>query len=324
MHDIDMAVRNTPGEARFGISQETPKQAQQHTSTREVSRPAALAKVDTPQKPAIVAQTERPATAEPTSVTIEYDSLVVADAAIRPPAPSTTEQSSILLLTDEATSGPVEAPQEEIELAHMAPLEQTVYWSDELAKEPLDIYRDFITTLQSLTEIRPPIDMATMPVTHDLHPEGGIEIPENMPPIIGVVAERLATLEPSDQEYVAEVLRNIVGGIHGLRLLEASEAAPEATTAVRIEVKRLCTTLLETLGIDYEEPELQQFIALLLNPDFRLMQSSPELSLDLEHMGTREVKYRSTGLHGNVASMGLRLEHLLGMFAVLSVSQFET
>lgn len=206
--------------------------------------------------------------------------------------------------------------QEEIEFA-------VIDWAAELSKEPQDVYEDFTETLRSITELvtlSPAKDKADeLTVVHLELESSESKQTEPIPAIITAVAERLTVLEPPQKELVAPILKDIIGAIHGIQLLETKESDPETIAAVEVQLEELCITLFEAVGIEYNEQDIMQFIRIMLySPEFRPPQAlEVEQELDLEHMGTREVKGRFPQLTGSLTSITSQLQYALGVFALL-------
>jgi hypothetical protein len=182
-------------------------------------------------------------------------------------------------------------------------------WSVELSKEPLDLYEDFAEGLLLFSENVEDIEAVLA--------DGETFEQQDPPSIIITVAERLAELEPDKKELVTSILKDIVEAIHGVHVLEASEANEETVTAAKAQLEELCITLFEAAGIDYNEQAVKVFAQAMLHPEFRLSQPDDKKVelLDLEHVGTREAKRFSRWLSA-LSDTRIRLEHVLGEFAL--------
>jgi len=198
----------------------------------------------------------------------------------------------------------------------------TIEWEDELHKEPLDIYEDFAEALRSFAEL-PTVrttaegDEASLIGQQPNANDTKTEFVE-APPILTAVSERLAELQPDEKELVAPVLKDIVGAMHGIQLLEAQAADPEMVESVEAQLQTLCMSLFETIGVEYDEHDVKQFVRILLHQEFRPPQPDPQTILDIEHMGTHEVKRHFSYLLTNgLIDVEYELEQLLGMFALL-------
>jgi hypothetical protein len=104
------------------------------------------------------------------------------------------------------------------------------------------------------------------------------------------LAEVLQVLEPEQVEVVAPTVQAIartVQEIGLMRLYEDRDMAPDITAAEERLVE-LVTELCEQLHIEDTE-KVQQLVAILLAKDF-MAPPQKEAWLDLEHMGTHEVK----------------------------------
>jgi hypothetical protein len=186
-------------------------------------------------------------------------------------------------------------------------------WEAELAKDDLEVYEDFKEALFGYIELAQPHTVGTESAGHNLENE------ESLPPIITKVAERLELLEADDKEQVAPLLKNIVGVVHGLQLLEEREASPELTEEVHNQLEELCVELFEALGIDYNEEDINQFIAVIISPDFKAsVKAEPRFNLaDLTTEGAHEAKQQQMCL-GDDQVVHNRLQCILGMFVLLN------
>ncbi len=204
-------------------------------------------------------------------------------------------------------------------LSSEAVVVELVDWAAELEKSPDEVLEDFTQALLLFAELSlaPPSDA---PETIDFA-TGQLNIVETseaqpLAPIVATVAERLSELEAEDKLIVAPILKDIVGAIHGLQLLEARNADPEIITAVTTQLEELCISLFEAIGIDYDEADVKRFIEVMLHPDFQPPQPEVE-ELDLEHMGTREVKRNFQLFNSSLDDIEFQLQQVLGMFALL-------
>jgi hypothetical protein len=190
-------------------------------------------------------------------------------------------------------------------------------WAAELTKEPLDIYDDFTAALQAFAA---PVPLMAETVTDPLPVSRQGEEPAEallVPAVLTVVAERLAGLEPSAKEQAAPILRDIVGAVHGLRLLEARGADPEMVAATAASLEASCIVLFETIGItEYSEEEVRQFMEIISQPDFRPPDTAEPETPDLEKAGTREAKRHSLQLGDGLANIETQLQRVLGMVAL--------
>ena len=200
-----------------------------------------------------------------------------------------------------------------------------VDWATELSKEPLDVYEDFTEALRIFAELPTiPVIAAQEADLGDSNQPSNAEMekPQPMPAILTTVAERLAELEPNEKELVAPILKNLVGAIHGMQLLEAREADQETIVAVEAQLQELCVALFEAIGIDYNEQAIKQFMGVMLHPDFEPPQPEvQEVRLDLEYVGTREAKWHFPQFTSGIADVERQIHHMLGNFALFCCAQ---
>ena len=192
-------------------------------------------------------------------------------------------------------------------------------WAEELAKSPLEIYDDFVDMLANFAEF-PPRAEDHVKSYEPVSTEAQTEIPV-APQIVINVTERLAELDPDDRERAAPIIRDIAGAIHGLWLLESSMASPEAIAEVTAEAEALCIMLFEEIGVEYTQQDIEQFMAVLLHPEFQPPLPAEEAieQLDLEHLGTREAKHFRQ-LVGSLVGPKSPIRNVLGTFALFCFS----
>ncbi len=201
---------------------------------------------------------------------------------------------------------------------------ESTRWANELEKEPLQIYEDFTEALQAL--VLPPEQLApesSVSLTNGHEDESanndGAKESQPLPVIVVKIAERLAELETEEKKVVAPVLANIVEVIHTAELNETHAAESAAVAELHLELSIRVAELCERLGIEYEKEDVEQFVAVILRPDFKPPKKPEALpAADLEHDGTREAKIhlRSTAA-GLIADVEQRLQRLLGSLVLL-------
>lgn len=209
--------------------------------------------------------------------------------------------------------------QEIIEDVHQ---EAQIDWEEELGKDPLELYQDFTDALFGFEET-----MATLYLNDEAQEIVGwhVETDEfgevlSSPPIVSKVAERLNDLDTAQKELVAPILQDIVGAIHGIRVLEAKGVNPQAIEAVEAQLRDLCVILFDALGIDYEPEDIDKFMQVMLRPEFRPVKSTEHTeAIDLTRAGTHEAK-RFIEITNDVTQSDRKHTTLLGMLAVLNAS----
>ena len=294
-------------------------------STDQVVREQAVSRVEAPAAPPELAEviplafsdkTESvpdQATSEPAVSVVDNvadELLTGADLFIVPPAEGAIEHLAVPqaeLTIEELFESLIDIDEEpELELV-------TADWAAELSKEPEEVYADFVDALKAFAEL------AETPALYSDDESFIADINETQPapPIVLTVAERLAELPTGDQEVVAPILKNIVGAIHGIGLLQAGEAEPEATAEALAQLEELCITLFEALGIDYSDEDIKQYIEVMLRPEFKPVQASQEeLKPDLEYVGTREAKWHFPKSSSGLANPEEHIQRAVGMLAL--------
>ncbi len=98
-------------------------------------------------------------------------------------------------------------------------------------------------------------------------------------------------------------------------------ASPEAIAEVTTEAEALCIMLFEEIGVEYTQQDIEQFMAVLLHPEFQPPLPAEEAieQLDLEHLGTREAKHFRQ-LVGSLVGPKSPIRNVLGTFALFCFS----
>ncbi|CAN5418654.1 hypothetical protein BH09PAT4_BH09PAT4_02490 [soil metagenome] len=201
-----------------------------------------------------------------------------------------------------------EAPERHDELAES--------WAAELDKEAVEIYDDVATALANFAQTTE---------LSDAQIEAGQE-PTLLTPqelaikqVAQVVADRLTELAADERQQAAEMIKNIVGAVHGLRLLEANEDADrQLVEQVRAQLQEIVSSLSEVLGLEFDAQDIEYFFQAVLQLEFANGTSSTEQTeaLDLEGVGTHEVKV-ATPFFGSTFADEDFASKALGMFTLL-------
>jgi len=138
------------------------------------------------------------------------------------------------------------------------------------------------------------------------------------PQIVAAVSERLGNLEAEQEAPATMLIEQITETISEIRQLQAVMAGPMELVDLEEHLTDLCEALLETIGVEYDAESLSQFVHSLLRPEFmpELTKSSKEV--DLERMGTHEVKRHFPGFFTILADLfsDAPARYLLGKFAL--------
>lgn len=203
---------------------------------------------------------------------------------------------------------------------------EPVSWTDELDKEPLQIYENFTEALQLLIHGELPVleieDELTTIDDAELVVVDETQVAEIVPVITITVAERLGELADEDKEITSTIIADIVQTVHSIRVFSAEETIePEAANTAQAELEELVITLFERLGIEYESEDIEQFIAILLRPDFQPTQPevTERIAIDLEHDGTHEAKHHSPQIFSGMADDKNRTQDFLGKLILFYV-----
>lgn len=208
----------------------------------------------------------------------------------------------------------VEAPEPGIALpfevapeAEAAPLEQT-----EAATAATAETNDLETTYDTFQNALFALAEALAPAAPTAEASTGEEA-EAAPPICKEVAERLVALEPTEKADVMPIVQEISAAVREVHELTTTHASPEEIAAAAERLTELCVELFKALGIEYDEETVQQFVQSILRPDF-VQNIAAAPVLDLEHMGTHEVKRRAGQLPTSLSDFlaGSSIHSLLG------------
>lgn len=192
-------------------------------------------------------------------------------------------------------------------------------WEYELAKDNPDFFDEFSEALIDYLKLDwlPAIDtedLSSVPVHYET-----LESDHPMPTIVMQVAGQFELLRDDEKEQVTPQLKNIIGAVHGLLLLEKSGANPELIDLTQCQLEVLCTELFETLGVDYSNSDIKQFISVLLTPEFNKILKTivHPFNIALTDEGTHEIKLLGINVGGNADTHSL-LHQILGMFALFN------
>jgi hypothetical protein len=207
-------------------------------------------------------------------------------------------------------------------LSYQSPIEQEdliLAWEVELVKEAVDIYDDFTESLSVFTlSFNGDADAyqeyflaEALSLSEDIQPE----TPQL---VVASVLEGLQEVNESEKEDVALILKEIVGAMYDIHTLEANHAEAELKERAEEQLVELCESLLNRLGVEYDENTLRQFTEVIQNPKFRaiLLIDNKEIELDLENVGTREAKHFKKLVSNSLSKASRHLVHALGTFAL--------
>jgi hypothetical protein len=169
-------------------------------------------------------------------------------------------------------------------------------WTIELAKEPDILYDEFTAALVVFAELLYS-DADAEEDNSETEEAGSLNVDQlteskDVSLILTKVSEAMAGSNEDDKETVAPIIKNIIGAIHGIRLLEARGAEPNDLAQAESQLEELCIELFEAIGVSYDEQTLEKFISFLLLAEFNLKPTAGDLANlpNLELAGTREAK----------------------------------
>jgi len=205
-----------------------------------------------------------------------------------------------------------------------------ITWEDELEAEPMELYDDFVGALHTLIETATipdndgtPADVADLLVANELQDQAVEVRPmlEPVPAITVVVAERLDGYTADEKAEVAPTLQAIMTTVQVVQALETGLATePEVIQTVTAQLEEQIVVLFEQLGIEYEAEDVEQFMRVLLQPDFQPPQTEVTESeeVDLEQDGTHEAKQHFVqAVSDGIADAEHDAERLLGRLTLL-------
>jgi hypothetical protein len=138
-----------------------------------------------------------------------------------------------------------------------------------------------------------------------------------VPVVVIEVAERLASLQPDQQELAMPIVQSITEAVHQLSALRMSQAPVWEVAAAEQKLDQLVVQLFEAIGLELDEEKMRQFVGAIAGPEFARHLNRRE-GVWLEGVGTREVKRRFKEFFAWLVSLLTEVpaRHLLGMFAV--------
>lgn len=192
----------------------------------------------------------------------------------------------------------------------------------EISAELLIVYESFVDALRIFAELSTVPELANDhdPILSQFEDQELEQQP--MPAIVTAVAEKLAELEPTEIEEVEPILADIAAAIHEVQSIEVTDD-PEALALAEAELVELCEMLFESIGIEYDEQDIEKFIQVILHPEFQA-QLVTKAELDLEHTGTREVKRHLAQFNNGLTRVETEFRHILGTFTLQCARRTDT
>lgn len=213
----------------------------------------------------------------------------------------------------------------------VARIPEQATWEDKLSEEPLGLFDDFAEALHCLVEAetvpansKELTDPSELPVADVLQNIEVRPIPEAapVPAITLVVAERLDECTVGEKAVVVPILQTIMKTVQVLEALKVEPVSePLDIEVITVQLVEQVVYLFEQLGIKYETENIEQFIRVLLKPDFQSLQREAAESdtADLEHDGTHEAKRHFVQVVSNgLADVEYDAERLLGRLILLN------
>jgi hypothetical protein len=189
-------------------------------------------------------------------------------------------------------------------------------WAAELDKEAEEIYDDIAAALANFAQTT---ELSDAQIEDGQEPT--LLTPQELAikQVAQVVADKLTELAADERQQAAEMIKNMVGAVHGLWLLEANEDAdPQLVEQVRAQLQEIVSSLSDVLGLEFDAQDMEYFVQAVLQLEFTNGTSSAEQAeaLDLEGVGTHEVKV-ATPFFGSTFADEDFASKALGMFTLL-------
>lgn len=209
-----------------------------------------------------------------------------------------------------------------------------ITWDDAADKEPLELFDDFTQALQAVilesavaqveetdNPIEPPIvQLNSTQQVDETEPKSETDAP--VPVITKAVADRLQELADEEQKAVAPVIQKMIRTTLVIEALGVDEAETEIVEAAMAQLEEQVVVLFEELGIEYTAEDIEQFIRVLLRPDFQPPPQAPAaLTADLRTEATHEAKWHVAQLlTDSLDEIEYETGHLLGKLALFYAS----
>lgn len=214
---------------------------------------------------------------------------------------------------------------------------EIITWEDALEKEPLELYDDFTQALEAVIleaavvevaqvdETSDPVEFPEAPLNHIQQVAEAEPTPETaapIPVITKVVADRLRELVEEEKRTVAPVIQEVITLSRIIETLVADDAEVEIVEAATAQLEEQVVLLFEELGIEYVAEDIEQFIRVLLRPDFLPpLQVPAAVTVDLRTEATHEAKWYVTQLlTDGLDEIEFETGQLLGKLAIFYAS----
>lgn len=187
----------------------------------------------------------------------------------------------------------------------------------------LQIYENFNEALAQVTELAKlvSVDQFDEPTESDAPAEALRDQIKPVPAVAQVLVQRMSELEASSQAELAPQVTSVMEAVQHIN--QSYSVSPEAVQAARDKLAGAVAELFEQLNIDYEAADVEQFIAVILRPDFANL-TLPDVNFaefDLEKDGTHEAKKRLVSAAADlIDGAGYSLERLIGVIMLIGLT----
>lgn len=237
------------------------------------------------------------------AVESEAHSIILATGEVELPVSIFEEDDEYEKLISLTTLGAVVTEEAEITAGKLPSIdsnEQTT-WTHELEKGPEEIYKNFAKALHTL--ISTPVDESLTVVNNEVAINDELA-DENEActeqPILNLVAKVAERLSERAEEGRDIIVKHVISIVETLQILNTYEA--QEVQIAQIKLEALIKDLFEQLGVEHEINDVEQFISVLLRPDFQpAPPKKAQNRVDLERDGTHEAKRNFTQVVGDVA-----------------------
>ena len=190
--------------------------------------------------------------------------------------------------------------------------EQIVGLGEILTKPENGIFEVFIGSLRAVEQR--PFELDVRAAAEDRETESA----ETGTRLLAAIAERLENLPETSKSEVATKVREIVGALHGYRLLESADADQTELEDIEGKLEGLVGELLELNGLEPDADDIKTVISYLLGEDFSkaLIDDLETAAVDLDNEGTHEAKHFRF-LSRSFTAAEQRVQQMLGSFILL-------
>lgn len=235
--------------------------------------------------------------------------------------PITTNDKIIVKEVRQSTQSEVRSSVTEIDVVNSAEPDMSEVinveaWPEEITPEDMEVvlHTDVTELYESFERS---IGLLIEQVQISEETQNKTEADEQISPIVGEVSARLAELDIEHQSAAASAMRDLIGALHGIKILESRGARQSEIADVEEKLTQLCISFFESLDIEYTEQDVNDFVEVLRSSVFQT-ELRVDRGVELKDLGTHEAKHfaRATNAVNDHESY---LHHVLGIFTLFCV-----